>query len=56
MYTFSQEQIEIALKANGWHQLWADDNWVHKDDKNPDYSGVDLITAFKVLLREANLR
>ena len=54
-FQFTDEMIRIALIANGWRQLWHEDNWVHESADNPDWAGVDIETAFRRLLRESNL-
>ena len=54
-FEFTKEMIKVALKANGWHTLWHEENWVHDSATNPDYEGVNIETAFRRLLRECNL-
>lgn len=54
-FIFNANDIEGALRANGWRDLWHPDNWVHEDSTDPDHSGTDIMSAFKVLLRSKNL-
>lgn len=53
MYTFTQEQITVALKANGFVIGWAND-WV-PPGWNADKGGLTLIEAFEYLLRHVNI-
>jgi hypothetical protein len=59
-FTFSEEQIRMALEANGYSTQWNEDNWVkdvwRKDPSvNIDWAGMTTIEAFKSLLRGKNL-
>jgi hypothetical protein len=54
-FVFDHEMIHKALLANGWYNHWHPDNWVHQMDSNPDWSGVNMKTAFERLLKSKNL-
>ena len=54
-FTFNEEMIDNALRANGWKDLWHPDNWVHESANNPDWAGVSKKQAFEILLRKSNL-
>ena len=54
-FTFTDEEIKSALKANGWFPLWHPDNWVHESSTNPDRAGCSIETAFRTLLRKHNM-
>ena len=54
-FTFDEEMIETALRANGWYGHWHPDNWVHSSSKNPDWGGMSKKQAFEQLLYESNL-
>lgn len=54
-FTFDDKMIDIALRVNGWSDLWHPDNWVHYSSKNPDYAGVSKKKAFETLLYDSNL-
>ena len=53
-FTFTEEDMIIALKANGWSTGWIDTDWIDPC-LNPDYAGVNLKTAFENLLYNKNL-
>jgi len=58
MFTFTEEMIKVALKENGWIGYFNDnfdEDWVHVFGENPDWRGVDMMTAFKNLLHAAKL-
>lgn len=50
----TKEMMEEALKANGWNQCWTSSDWVHEDWVDQDH-GIDLKTAFAVLLQQSNI-
>lgn len=54
-YVFNKDAMIAALKANGWHTLWHEENWVPPNAPNPDWAGVDIWTAFETLLKSKNL-
>ena len=54
-FTFDEEMIVRALRANGWNDLWHPDNWVHESASNPDWAGVSKKQAFEILLKKLNL-
>ena len=45
------EQKKRILRENGYHTLWHEENWVHKDDPNPDWSGRPLEQAYNQLMK-----
>jgi hypothetical protein len=47
---YSEEEKRRMLHENGYHTVWAEDNWVHENDSNPDSSGRSLEDAFQSLL------
>lgn len=55
IFSFNEQMIEDALRANGWNDLWNADNWVHESASNPDWAGVSKKQAFETLLRNNNL-
>jgi len=54
-FSFDDEMIDVALRANGWSDLWNPDNWVHDSHENKDWSGVSKREAFEILLCSKNL-
>ena len=52
---FSKADKEKYIKANGWNTLWHEDNWVHKDAKNPDWAGHSVDQAFCATIRKAGI-
>jgi hypothetical protein len=54
-FTFTDEMIRAALKANGYHESWNPKDWVSDKHPNPDYAGSSPLDCFKELLRERNL-
>lgn len=54
-FTFDDEMIEIALRANGYTTAWHDENWIHESSSNPDWSGMSREMAFEKLLHSKNL-
>jgi hypothetical protein len=46
----SKENMEKELTKDGWNTLWHEDNWVAPDATNPDWEGMNIVRAFKVLL------
>jgi hypothetical protein len=55
IFSFNEQIIETALRANGWNDLWHPNNWVHESATNPDWAGVSKKEAFETLLRKSNL-
>ena len=55
IFSFNEQMIETALRANGWNYLWHPNNWVHESATNPDWAGVSKKEAFETLLRKSNL-
>lgn len=55
IFSFNEQMIETALRANGWNDLWHPNNWVHESATNPDWAGVSKKEAFETLLRKSNL-
>lgn len=55
MFTFTEDMIRAALKANGYSQGWSPDSWIHEEDSNPDHSSRSTLEAFRELLRKNNL-
>lgn len=45
-FCFDEKSIEVALRANGWSDLWNPNNWVHETDIYPDFSGCTMKQAF----------
>jgi hypothetical protein len=54
IFIFTKEMMEFALRTNGWHTMWNEDNWIKKESTNPDWGGMPLTTAFNKLLKEHN--
>ena len=54
-FTFDDEMIDVALRANGWYDHWHSDNWVPASSKNPDWGGMSKKKAFESLLHSKNL-
>lgn len=60
-FTFTEQDMINAIKANGWETLWSDNNWIKSEwnydkTKNVDNMGHTLEHAFKRLLRDNNIR
>lgn len=55
IFTFDDDMIDTALRANGWYDLWHPDNWVHESATNPDWAGISKKDAFEQLLYKSNL-
>jgi hypothetical protein len=54
-FTFTEEMIDLALRANGFYTLWNEANWVPPNASNPDWAGMSMLEAFKMLLKQKNL-
>jgi len=52
-FIFTQEMMETALKANGWHE-WYGKTW-RRDTQQSDMGVSTLKQAFGSLLRENNI-
>lgn len=53
-FSFTEEMMIDALKANGWGYGWAGDDWV-SSTMNADHGGLTLKEAFAALLFSSNL-
>lgn len=48
----TQDQIKETLKANGFYQLWHEDNWVPPNASNPDWAGMTMTQAYALLQKK----
>lgn len=53
-FSFTEDMMVIALKANGWGYGWAGNDWV-SPSMNADRGGLTLKDAFESLLFSSNL-
>ncbi len=53
-FVFNREMMETALRANGWTNGWAGDDWVSQS-MNADRGGMELKEAFEAMLYGKNL-
>jgi hypothetical protein len=54
-FIFTDKMQREALEANGFHALWHPDNYVKDGHPNPDWNGMSIERAFRILLKEKNL-
>lgn len=54
IFQFTEEDMKIALRANGWANGWAGDDWV-SPFMNADKGGLTLQEAFHSLLYSKNI-
>ncbi|MDX1532608.1 MAG: hypothetical protein R3230_00175 [Nitrosopumilaceae archaeon] len=54
VYTFSEDDIEKCLLANGYEQ-WYGDTWFTPDSSKSNYGSISKTDAFEHLLNSKNL-